>query len=981
MKKIVFLASCLTLIAPLQADISLSKEYTILENLAKEAILTPSLQAREVIKIRLGNGLEAVLISDPLAELSAAALTVKAGSWQDYKDYPGIAHFLEHMLFLGTKKYPQESGYQHFIAENGGTTNAFTTNDFTSYLFSVNNSAFEDALDRFSEFFKEPLFNPSGVNRELQAIDQEYAKNVQNDQIRSMYVMKEIANEEHPYHEFGMGNSKTLSKVSRETLIDWYDSHYSANLMRLIVYSKLPLKQLKDIVIQDFSSIVNKNIEPMKTPQVPISLDNSDPKIYYIEPIKTLKDLTLVWNLPEKFADVLDKQPEAIVCHVFGDEGEGSLLAALKKLELATGLGCGSVKIGPGSQVFYLSVDLTDEGINKMDTVIEMIFQTIAGLKKSGVPKYLFDDVQQIAKNRYRYKNRQDMFETVMEDAMKLPYEDIKTFPVNSMIPQTFDPSLIQELITFLTPGNAGYFLLAPTALTGVNPDKTEKWLDVKYASKPIPKSILEKWQKAIPVKDITVTLQNSFIPKNLNILNTIQSHEIIPIPKPETIVDTPQGKIYFAKDTTFGTPEIYFSFEIKTPFIKSGNATSVVLADLYVKALKDALNKLSYPATVAGLHYDVQRTDNGISIIIDGFNDNAALLFQEIVKQLSHVNITEEKFAIYKEMLNNDYANAYKSSPLKAASDVMKSALYKNYTTEPEKLDAIKNINFQTFKKWLPALFEKTFVEGLMYGNIDDTSGAKIASHLLDVLPKNVYPKNERLEKEVVVLPNDGPYFIQKQVDVQGNAIILLIEQHDFSLKARAAQQILMQAVSGPFFSTLRTKQQTGYIVDSTNEELEKKLFNLFVIQSNTHDPEVLLARIELFIEGFNQEIGETLLDLENFETIKEALIQNLTHSYNNPKAMGELLKNLSFKYNADFEWMNKRIQAFQDLTYDEFLSLAKKFFAKDNKQRLGILIDGVIPKDKSLNYIKLQTVNELRKLSTYSSGNCCDFYQNGIR
>jgi insulysin len=982
MKKLLLLICCFNLTSTIHADTTLSPEYTILENLAKEAILTPSLQGRQVLKLRLNNGLEAVLISDPLAELSAAALTVKTGSWQDYKDYPGIAHFLEHMLFLGTKKYPQESGYQHFIAENGGTTNAFTTNDFTSYLFSVNNQAFDEALDRFSEFFKEPLFNPSGVARELQAIDQEYAKNVQNDQIRAMYVMKEIANDQHPYHEFGMGNSKTLSKVSQKTLVDWYDSHYSANLMRLIVYSKLPLENLKDLVVRDFSDIINKKIEPMKTPTVSINVLGSVPKMYYIEPVKTLRDLTLIWNLPEKFADVLDKQPESVVCHVFGDEGEGSLLAALKHMELAESLGCGSVKIGPGSQVFYISVDLTDEGVKQMDAVIEKIFQAIAGLKKTEIPKYLFDDVQQIAKNKYRYKNREDMFETVMNDAMKLPYEDIQTFPVNSMIPLNFDPTLIQELLGFLTPVNAGYFLLAPSTLTGVTPNSTEKWLDVKYSSKPIAKSTLEKWQKAIPSRDITVTPLNSFIPKNLSILNTTKSDEIIPVPKPEIVMDSPYAKIYFAKDTAFGAPEIYFSFEIKTPSVKSGIAESVVLADLYVKALKDALNKLSYPATVAGLHYDIQRTDNGISITIDGFNDNAELLFQEIVKQLNHVDITEEKFAIYKESLRNDYENSYKSSPLKAASDVMKSALYKDYTMESEKSEAIKNIDFQTFKKFLLPLFEKTYVEGLMYGNMNDGTASKIASHLLDLLPKNVYPKNERQEKQVVVLPeNTGPYFIEKQVDVQGNAIILLIEQSLFTLKGRAAQQILMQAVSGPFFSTLRTKQQTGYIVDSTNEELEKKLFNLFVIQSNTHDPEILLARIELFIEGFNQEIGQTNLTLENFETIKKALIQNLTHSYNNPKTLGELLKNLAFKYDGDFDWMNKRIQAFHDLTYDEFLDIAKKFFAKENKQRLAILIDGVIPKDKTLNYIKLQTINQLRKLSTYSSGNCCDFYQNGVR
>ena len=59
--------------------------------------------------------LEAYLISDPGVHESAAALAVEAGSWQDPKEYPGMAHFLEHMLFMGTTAYPNESEYMHYI--------------------------------------------------------------------------------------------------------------------------------------------------------------------------------------------------------------------------------------------------------------------------------------------------------------------------------------------------------------------------------------------------------------------------------------------------------------------------------------------------------------------------------------------------------------------------------------------------------------------------------------------------------------------------------------------------------------------------------------------------------------------------------------------------------------------------------------------------------------------------------------------------
>ena len=81
-----------------------SPGYTIIEDQAKVPIKTPAFSERKVRKIRLDNGFQAILVSDPKTDQSAATIAVQAGSWQDPDQAPGIAHFLEHMLFLGNKK-------------------------------------------------------------------------------------------------------------------------------------------------------------------------------------------------------------------------------------------------------------------------------------------------------------------------------------------------------------------------------------------------------------------------------------------------------------------------------------------------------------------------------------------------------------------------------------------------------------------------------------------------------------------------------------------------------------------------------------------------------------------------------------------------------------------------------------------------------------------------------------------------------------
>lgn len=101
------------------------------------------------------------------ADKSAAALDVKVGNALDPKEFQGLAHFLEHMLFMGTKKYPQENEYAQFIQNNGGSNNAWTDLANTNYHFDISNDAYGEALDRFSQFFISPNFNESSTEREM----------------------------------------------------------------------------------------------------------------------------------------------------------------------------------------------------------------------------------------------------------------------------------------------------------------------------------------------------------------------------------------------------------------------------------------------------------------------------------------------------------------------------------------------------------------------------------------------------------------------------------------------------------------------------------------------------------------------------------------------------------------------------------------------------------------------------------------------
>ncbi|KAJ3261754.1 hypothetical protein HK103_004705 [Boothiomyces macroporosus] len=180
-----------------------------IKNHFKYKLKSHQLQDMEMGKIRLSNGLNAVLISDKNTPITSAALSVDAGSWHDGR-YEGTAHFLEHMLFLGTKKYPSESEYKRYISDANGSLNGYTANDHSLYYFqNVNPNKLVGALDRFSRFFYEPLFNENCVEREMigkigliSAVDEEYKKNILSDGWRALHVRKELSNPDHPFGIF-----------------------------------------------------------------------------------------------------------------------------------------------------------------------------------------------------------------------------------------------------------------------------------------------------------------------------------------------------------------------------------------------------------------------------------------------------------------------------------------------------------------------------------------------------------------------------------------------------------------------------------------------------------------------------------------------------------------------------------------------------------------------------------------------------------
>ncbi|MBF8263465.1 MAG: Secreted/periplasmic Zn-dependent peptidase insulinase-like [Parachlamydiales bacterium] len=922
-------------------------------------LLNPDLSTRKTAKIRLVNGLEAYLISDPQADQSAAAMAVQTGSWDDPIEYPGMAHFCEHMLFKGSQKFPNENEFSTLIADNNGLTNAFTASDRTVYMFSSCEEGFLPILERFARFFIDPLFNLSGIKRELHAVDQEFAKNIENDNWREYMVFKETGNPHHPNAHFSIGNSETLANIPQSALKKWHYQHYIAPKMRLIVYSHLPIESLKETVRNYFSLVPNHDTLAANT-SAALTSDQQKGHFIYIQPIKHSKMLTLSWELSSDIS--LDPAKSAqLFCYAMGRGQPYSLHEQLIKEGFINDLSMRVDELGdPSHRFLQIELDLTKEGLQQIDSVINRVFQTISHLKNSGIPRYLFDEMNNIAKLAYQFQPRKDAFRYIAGIGEEILDEPLASYPRQTMLAADYDPQKIAKAASYLTPENALYFLRADFSDTDISLNLRERWIGAEYAIGEIPAHWLKTWKKAEAHPNIRLANPNPFLPTNFDLVSAIND------PKTSTpllISEDDFGLAYYSRVSEFRTPESVYFLHILTPQINA-TARSHALASLYLNYLTDRLHPTLSAARTAGLKSSFGIDRNRLHCTVSGFSDKASLLLQEILKQLATPPPTPAQFEQYIAYLSKELENASKDLAFIQAKELAASLIYGDKPTQSQQYDALQNISYDDFCTFLHSMYDETYVQAMFCGNLslkDAESAWLDVRHLLGSAP---FRKENHPPTKILSLPEDkGPFAIHEKSDVLGHAAFLVLDVGTFSFEKRAAQEILAAVLKESFFDTLRSKQKTGYIAQSDHQELELRLFQYFFVQSNSHQPDDLLSRFELFLETFVQDLPETI-PAARFAALKQNISESLFSRFRSLNEKSALWNQLAFDYEADFSWLEKRLEGFAQLNYETFLKDAQSFLSKDNRKRLAVLFEGRI--DHPFIYESV-TADEIGRMAEY--------------
>ncbi|CUM64404.1 uncharacterized protein PRCAT00002007001 [Priceomyces carsonii] len=354
--------------------------------------------------IRLKNGLLSLLVSDPYSDFSSASLCVSTGSHHDPEGIQGLAHLCEHMLFMGSKEFPNPSIFFHIIESNGGETNAYTTGEQTNFYFEVKNattvnehgSSFEKALDIFASFFISPLFSDSSISDEVSTVDEEHSSNVTNTSKIFYHALRLLANKKHPFQKFGTGNYSSLKKEPKlrgwnlkKALIEFFYTHYIANKMTLVIKGPQSLNHLQKLAYSYFNRIRLPHFMDCEFSIV----ERSFQQRYFKEPIyrtEELGKLLIIQNdtnlllritFPVQFLNEISDFDffSNMWCNVIGDENKGTFCDfAIRTERLASSIYVHKQSLTYNCSVLNIDITLLKRGEKKVDVLIESLFKYIS---------------------------------------------------------------------------------------------------------------------------------------------------------------------------------------------------------------------------------------------------------------------------------------------------------------------------------------------------------------------------------------------------------------------------------------------------------------------------------------------------------------------------------------------------------------------------------------------------------------------------
>ena len=889
-------------------------------------------------------------------------------------------------ILANSLQYPVENAYNQYLTAHSGYSNAYTAATETNYFFEVSarsdnadaptnghtESPLYGALDRFAQFFIAPLFLSSTLDRELKAVDSENKKNLQSDNWRLSQLNKSLSNPKHPYHHFSTGNLETLRDEPRKRgvdirkeFIDFHNRNYSANRMKLVVLGRESLDELESWVGDLFSGTRNKDLPRNRWdgPQ-PYSEKEYLTQVF-AKPVMDSRSLDIYFPYQDE-EGMYETQPSRYISHLIGHEGPGSILAYIKAKGWANGLSAGGMPICPGSAFFSISVKLTEEGLERYQEVIKVIFQYIALLKETPPQQWIFNETKGMSEVDFRFQQKTpaSSFTSRISSVMQKPLPRERLLSGSSVL-RKFDPEAISKGLGYLRTDN--FRLTITSQHFPGNWDQKERWYGTEYKIQRIDSGFESAVREAgsstskTRIPELHLPHPNEFIPTKL----TVEKRDVPEASKaPQLIRNDEAARTWWKKDDQFWVPKGNVIVMLRNP-LASATPASAVKTKIFCELVKDDLVEYSYDAEIAGLDYGLASYGLGLDIDVSGYSDKMAVLLEKVLISTRDLEVKPDRFKVIKERVLRSYRNWSFQQPYRQVGDYTAWLSKEKGFLNDQYLAELVHLTPDDISNFFPQLLSQVHIEVLAHGNVNREDALAMTDLIEKTLKPRTLPQSQWHVRRNLVLPEGADYTYQRTLGDPAN-VNHCIEYYvqvgplvDRVLTAKL--QLLAQMTDELGFDQLRTKEQLGYIV-FTGAKKSATMGGYRVIIQSEKPTEYLEERINAFLALFATKLQE--MPQEEFESHKKSLVNKRLEKLKNlAQECARFWHHISSEF-FDFKQVDMDVAHIKPLTKEQMIEFFQHYIHPTSPARAKLSVHMIAQSSPKAVAGKISTEEQREKL-----------------
>jgi protease-3 len=902
------------------------------QNIEQVTIIKSPNDDRQYSALLLPNGLQVVLVSDPTLENSAASIAVGVGSAHNPETQLGLAHYLEHMLFLGTEKYPEPEGFMKYTQANGGMTNAFTAYDKTNYLFQINAGKFDEALDRFSDYFKKPTFDPHFSDKERNAVNNEWSLQKAQDGWNLFALQGFTANPKNPSAKFNIGNLDTLQDKPGSVLHDemkaFYDSYYSANIMKLTLVGKQSLPELKALAEKHFASIPNKNVALPEITVPGLTKAQMGKTIYY-KPIKELKALYVDFPIKSNKHQWRLK-PNEYVRNLLTSEEPGTLGEQLRSKGLVKMITAyiDAESYGPDG-FLRVQAELTDAGLQQQDEIIAAIFSYIDLIKRDGLNPNYYYELQAMRSKDFANAAKSEPLDQAVQLTMlqfDLPVENLLNA---DSIYDRYDVQAINNVLAQLDERNARIWYINPA----VDAQIPVPFFDGKYSIRAISKEEFSRWDSLAsnykfnlpPLNDLFTDIPAPIV-DNLY----LKPHQVVSQAGVEAYLTHPE---HYREDKGQISVQINVDFSLAAP---KDAVLSALLNDIYNKqtmTLADRAARATLGVSAAVMDANTQ------GIFISGYTTKHPLLLQKMLQEFSALQVSDKAFHEALDSFQQNVANKKKNHVFRQLFGHAQRLTNKVQWTDEALLAAAKTVSKSDVVAYHAAIKRDPLLRIYAVGNYTEVQVKEMALAAAAIFPGTRTPAQRVIKQYATPAPGSHINF-SDDVKLADSAVLQAWFGSKTSDDQQAQLAVLNSLFSNAFFMQLRTNEQLGYVVTSANYSVDDIPGFIMLVQSSNTDLPGIKARMDKFRNDYLATLKAT--DAAEIEQAKQAMVANLLQKPTDFYAEAALYTDEFWHAKYNFDGRDRYLAALQKVTKDDLITIYEQLLLNDKAGRALLQLRG---------------------------------------